>query len=102
VLAVIADADDHAARRFLEFFAVTNPGQEHPHSRIRAPSRQRRATVAAELEELIPMAATPPSPALYIPAPDFRLPGTDGQTQAFDDIAGENGTVIVFICNHCP
>jgi peroxiredoxin len=48
------------------------------------------------------MAATPPSPALYIPAPDFRLPGTDGQTQAFDDIAGENGTVIVFICNHCP
>jgi peroxiredoxin len=46
------------------------------------------------------MAATPPP--LDIPAPDFRLPGTDGRTYAFDDVAGENGTVIVFICNHCP
>ena len=48
------------------------------------------------------MAATPPPLALDAPAPDFRLPGTDGRTYAFDDIAGENGTVIVFICNHCP
>lgn len=47
------------------------------------------------------MAATPPL-TLDTPAPDFRLPGTDGRTYAFDDIAGENGTVIVFICNHCP
>jgi AhpC/TSA family len=47
------------------------------------------------------MAETPPL-TLDIPAPDFRLPGTDGRTYAFDDIAGENGTVIVFICNHCP
>jgi hypothetical protein len=36
------------------------------------------------------------------PATDFRLPGTVGRTHAFDDIAGENGTVIVFIRNHCP
>ena len=35
-------------------------------------------------------------------APDFRLPGTDGKTHAFSDIAGKNGTVVVFICNHCP
>jgi peroxiredoxin len=48
------------------------------------------------------MDATPPPLALDAPAPDFRLPGTDGRTYAFDDIAGENGTVIVFICNHCP
>jgi peroxiredoxin len=47
------------------------------------------------------MAATPPL-TLDTPAPDFRLPGTNGRTYAFDDIAGENGTVIVFICNHCP
>jgi hypothetical protein len=46
------------------------------------------------------MAATPPL-ALYTPAPDFRLPGTDGRTYAFDDIAGESGTVIVFISTHC-
>ena len=48
------------------------------------------------------MAATPPPLALDTPAPDFRLPGTNGRTYAFDDVAGENGTVIVFICNHCP
>jgi len=48
------------------------------------------------------MAATPPPLTLDIPAPDFRLPGTDGRTYAFDTIVGANGTVIVFICNHCP
>jgi peroxiredoxin len=47
------------------------------------------------------MAATPP-PTLDTPAPDFRLPGTDGQTYTLDAVAGENGAVIVFICNHCP
>jgi peroxiredoxin len=39
---------------------------------------------------------------LETPAPDFQLPATDGRTYALSDIAGENGTVIVFICNHCP
>jgi hypothetical protein len=48
------------------------------------------------------MAAAPPPLTLDTPAPDFRLPGTDARTYTFDDIAGENGTVIVFICNHCP
>jgi peroxiredoxin len=48
------------------------------------------------------MAATPPPVALGTAAPDFRLPATDGRTYAFADIAGKNGTVIVFICNHCP
>ena len=40
--------------------------------------------------------------ALDARAPDFRLPATDGRTYALKDIAGERGTVIVFICNHCP
>jgi peroxiredoxin len=39
---------------------------------------------------------------LDTPAADFRLPATDGKTYTFADIAGRNGTVIVFICNHCP
>lgn len=35
-------------------------------------------------------------------ATDFRLAATDGRTYTFDDVAGEAGTVTVFICNHCP
>jgi peroxiredoxin len=48
------------------------------------------------------MAATATEIILDTPAPDFRLPATDGRTYALNDIAGEKGTVIVFICNHCP
>lgn len=36
------------------------------------------------------------------PAPDFRLPATDGRMYTRDDIAGPNGLLIMFICNHCP
>ncbi|NJM33827.1 MAG: thioredoxin family protein [Rhodomicrobium sp.] len=35
-------------------------------------------------------------------ARDFRLPGTDGKTYTLADVQGENGTLIMFICNHCP
>jgi peroxiredoxin len=39
---------------------------------------------------------------LGAPAIEFRLPATDGRTFTLDDVAGKRGTVIVFICNHCP
>jgi peroxiredoxin len=48
------------------------------------------------------MAATATKIILDTPAPDFWLTATDGKTYALKDVAGENGTVIVFICNHCP
>jgi hypothetical protein len=48
------------------------------------------------------MAATTPSIVSGTAAPTLRLPATDGRTYTFDDIAGRKGTVIVFICNHCP
>ena len=35
-------------------------------------------------------------------APDFALPATDGRTYRLADLAGPKGTVIVFMCNHCP
>lgn len=35
-------------------------------------------------------------------APDFRLPATDGRTVSLTDVRGTRGTLIVFICNHCP
>jgi peroxiredoxin len=48
------------------------------------------------------MAAIATKIVLDTPAPDFRLPATDGKTYGLKDVAGEKGTVIVFICNHCP
>ena len=35
-------------------------------------------------------------------APDFSLPGVDGKTYSLNDIKGEKGTLVVFMCNHCP
>ena len=46
--------------------------------------------------------ATPPVCDFGWKAPDFTLPGTDGRTWSLDQIRGPNGTLIMFICNHCP
>lgn len=35
-------------------------------------------------------------------APDFKLLGVDGKYWTLDDIRGPNGTLVMFICNHCP
>ena len=35
-------------------------------------------------------------------AVDFSLKGTDGKTYSLADIRGPKGTLVVFICNHCP
>jgi peroxiredoxin len=35
-------------------------------------------------------------------APDFTLPGTDGQRWTRDAIIGAHGLLVAFICNHCP
>jgi len=48
------------------------------------------------------MPTMPQAPELGIKAPEFSLPATDGKTYSLSDIMGENGAVIVFICNHCP
>jgi hypothetical protein len=47
------------------------------------------------------MAATSTQAVLDTPAPEFRLPATDGKTYVHD-VAGEKCTVVVFICNHGP
>lgn len=36
------------------------------------------------------------------PARDFSLPGVDGRLWSLEDCRGENGTLVMFICNHCP
>jgi peroxiredoxin len=43
-----------------------------------------------------------PEPAIGSPIPDFRLPATDGRTLALADVRGPRGTLVMFICNHCP
>lgn len=35
-------------------------------------------------------------------AVDFALPGVDGKTYTLKDVAGPNGLLVMFICNHCP
>ena len=35
-------------------------------------------------------------------AHDFKLKSTENKILTLDDIKGENGTLIMFICNHCP
>lgn len=48
------------------------------------------------------MAVSPPVCDFGWKAPGFRLPGTDGRTYGFEDVAGPKGTLILWICNHCP
>jgi peroxiredoxin len=40
--------------------------------------------------------------AIGSPAPDFSLPGVDGQVHKLNDYASSPILVIVFTCNHCP
>jgi peroxiredoxin len=40
--------------------------------------------------------------ALGSPAPDFSLPGVDGQIHKLSDYASSPILVVVFTCNHCP
>lgn len=43
-----------------------------------------------------------PSVNTSFKAPDFSLKGVDGQTYSLADVRGEKGTLVMFICNHCP
>src|SRR5438552_1106614 len=41
--------------------------------------------------------------AIGAPAPEFKLPGTDGKTHALADYGDKTKAVaVVFFCNHCP
>jgi peroxiredoxin len=48
------------------------------------------------------MAAQAPHAELGWKAPSFTLPATDGKTYSLADLDGNSGTVVMFICNHCP
>ena len=48
------------------------------------------------------MSATPPICDFGWKAVDFKLEGVDGRSYGLADVAGPNGTLVMFICNHCP
>ena len=48
------------------------------------------------------MSATPPICDFGWKAPDFCLPGVDGRDVALANVRGPQGTLVMFICNHCP
>ncbi len=43
-----------------------------------------------------------PTLAIGAPAPDFCLPGIDGQTHCLKEYAPSKVMILVFTCNHCP
>lgn len=48
------------------------------------------------------MAATTPLADIGWKAVDFSLLGVDGKRYSLADVRGERGTLVMFICNHCP
>ncbi|HKI13176.1 MAG TPA: redoxin domain-containing protein [Candidatus Acidoferrum sp.] len=46
--------------------------------------------------------SSPPPLAIGAAAPDFCLPGIDGQTHCLAEYASSKVLVIAFTCNHCP
>lgn len=52
------------------------------------------ATLSSDFPDLLPSGAD---------APDFSLPDViSGELRGLDDLAGPKGTLIVFLCAHCP
>ena len=43
-----------------------------------------------------------PTHAIGSKAKDFALGGVDGKTYSLSDVRVSKGTLVVFICNHCP
>ena len=46
--------------------------------------------------------ATPPICDFGWKAPDFTLPDLNGRPLSLADVRGPKGTLVMFICNHCP
>ena len=48
------------------------------------------------------MAVSTPVCDFDAPIVDFALPDPDGHLHRLQDLRGPNGTLVMFICNHCP
>jgi len=77
--------------------------------KLQSSSRHNRILLAAFLWTLLAIASAiaaaqseHPTLAIGASAPDFCLPGVDGQTHCLKDYASSKILVVAFICNHCP
>ncbi|HSR71981.1 MAG TPA: thioredoxin family protein [Kiloniellales bacterium] len=59
-------------------------------------------TEPIETSRRVIMAAQTPVCDFGWKAVDFALPGIDGKTYSLESVRGPNGTLVMFICNHCP
>lgn len=48
------------------------------------------------------MPVNAPNNKMDLIAPNFKLLSTDGNHYNLEDVRGKKGTVVAFICNHCP
>src|SRR5439155_14125736 len=63
------------------------------------------ALAACALLAVIRLGAEQPAYAtlpLGSPAPDFNVPGMDGQNYSLKDFAGAKILAVIFTCTHCP
>jgi peroxiredoxin len=59
-------------------------------------------SITGKLKEDVMALTETPVVQLGAAPPDFSLPGVDGKTYTLKDVQGPRGTLIMFICNHCP
>src|SRR5262245_40791970 len=77
-------------------------GNGRPEKALRPPrhgARREPCRVASSQE--VQMASIKPT-ELGWKAQDFALKGVDGKTYGLADVRGHKGTLVAFICNHCP
>ena len=73
-----------------------------PHPADRLAKRAAPPTCSRQSSQRMPMATQATHADLGLKAPPFTLPATDGKTYSLADLKGARGTLIMFICNHCP
>jgi peroxiredoxin len=78
--------------------AACTKSEAPPHEAALAETTEVEAAGAPDtptLEGPLPLGAE-------MPAADVEMKGVDGEMYTLSEIAGENGTLVIFTCNHCP
>jgi peroxiredoxin len=81
--------------------------QRHPEQEVANMYRRTLGILALSFAVAVfcgPLSAqhVPPTLEIGSPAPDFCLPGIDGETHCLKDYASTRILVVIFTCNHCP